>query len=302
MGVSEAFYIPAALALIADYHTGPTRSRAVGLHQMAIYIGIIIGGFSGYAADSPSLGWRWAFDSAGIVGMCYAIPLFFLLRDAPRNETGAAGEAAGEKTSVGGALGELLGNKYFIMLAVYFTLPGMAGWVIKDWMPAILKHQFDIGQGIAGVSAALYVNLAALVGAVLGGFLADRWMRRSNRGRIYTSALGMCLVIPALFGVGNAWTLAVAIAFLMLFGIGWGFFDCNNMPILCQIVRPRLRATGYGIFNMVGTALGGFANLGVGVMRDRNIPTNIIFLTFALLCVLSAVLVLCIRPNEKLLK
>jgi len=53
MGISEAFYIPAALALIADYHTGATRSRAVGVHQMAIYCGIILGGFSGYAADEP---------------------------------------------------------------------------------------------------------------------------------------------------------------------------------------------------------------------------------------------------------
>ena len=62
MGVSEAFYIPAALALIADLHAGPTRSRAVGLHQMGIYCGVILGGFSGYVADAPSLGWRWAFD------------------------------------------------------------------------------------------------------------------------------------------------------------------------------------------------------------------------------------------------
>src|SRR5436309_3078749 len=78
MGVSEAFYIPAALALIADYHTGRTRSRAVGLHQMAIYIGVIVGGFSGYVADTPALGWRVAFDACGIAGIVYALPLAFL--------------------------------------------------------------------------------------------------------------------------------------------------------------------------------------------------------------------------------
>src|SRR6185369_9970956 len=84
MGVSEAFYIPAALALIADYHLGPTRSRAVGLHQMAIYCGVIVGGFSGYVADDPRLGWRSAFDVTGVVGILYAIPLLIFLRDAPR--------------------------------------------------------------------------------------------------------------------------------------------------------------------------------------------------------------------------
>ena len=85
MGISEAFYIPAALALIADYHSGETRSRAVGLHQMAIYSGVIVGGFAGYVADAPAYGWRWAFDACGVFGMLYAIPLAVLLRDMPRS-------------------------------------------------------------------------------------------------------------------------------------------------------------------------------------------------------------------------
>ena len=121
---------------------------------------------------------------------------------------------------------------------LYFTLPAMAGWVVKDWMPDILREQFCLGQGRAGVSDVLYVQDASLIGVGLGGWLADRWMRRTSRGRIYVSALGMSFFLPALFGVGNAGSLAVAIGFLMLFGLGWGFFDCNNMPILCQLVRP----------------------------------------------------------------
>src|SRR5207237_9129111 len=125
--------------------------------------------------------------------------------------------------------------------------------------------------------------------------LADRWMRRNVRGRIYTSALGMALIVPALFGVGNAGSLAVAVLFLALFGLGWGFFDCNNMPILCQIVRPELRATGYGIMNMVSISCGGFADLGFGAMRDRHMPLNLIFGAFASVCVLSVVLMLLIR-------
>ncbi|OAM91817.1 MFS transporter [Termitidicoccus mucosus] len=298
MGVSEACYIPAGLALIADFHTGPTRSRAVGIHQMAIYVGIMIGGFSGYVADSPSLGWRWAFDAAGLLGVAYAIPLFVFLRNAPKNPDAPMPE----RPSAPRAIAELLTNKYFIMMVLYFTLPGLAGWVVKDWMPAILQDQFGIGQGKAGVSATIYVNIASLIGAVVGGSLADRWMRRTDRGRIYISALGMCCIIPALFGVGNAGSLLVAVAFLALFGIGWGFFDCNNMPILCQIVRPELRATGYGVLNMVGTTCGGFADWGFGFMRDHSVPLNLIFSVFAGLCLTSATLVLLIRPNKKLLK
>lgn len=295
MGISEAFYIPAALALITDFHLGPTRSRAVGFHQMGIYVGIILGGFAGYAADSPAIGWRSAFAWCGAVGIVYAVPLFFLLRNPPARA--AAAEPAPRFFS---AFRELLTNRGFLLLALYFTLPALAGWVVKDWMPDILREQFGLGQGKAGVSAVLYVQIASLIGVGLGGWLADRWMRRTERGRIFVSALGMMLFLPALFGVGNAGTLLVAIGFLILFGLGWGFFDCNNMPILCQLVRPELRATGYGFMNLVSISCGGLADWGFGVMRDAHIPLNVIFGSFAAIALLSVGVVLCIRPNAAL--
>lgn len=300
MGISEAFYIPAALALIADVHRGETRSRAVGLHQMGIYVGVIVGGFGGYVADHPGLGWRWAFEVCGIVGIAYAVPLFFFLRN-PAPVTTPHDARRPSPIGPGRALRELLGNGSFILLVVYFTLPALAGWVVRDWMPAILKAEFGIGQGLAGVSATLYWQVAAIVGAVAGGWLADRWMRRSSRGRIFTSAIGMALIVPAMFGVGYApetGQLWVAVAFLIVFGLGWGFFDSNNMPILCQIVRPSLRATGYGIMNLVSISCGGFADWGFGLLRDRHVPLFGIFGIFASAAVLSAILVLLIRPRD----
>ena len=296
MGISEAFYIPAALALIADYHTGTTRSRAIGLHQLAIYCGVIAGGFGGYVAAAPNLGWRFAFTACGVFGMIYALPLLFLLRDAPQE----AGSAGVPRASPLHAAKELCTNFSFILLVLYFTLPAMAGWVVRDWMPSILKQQFAIGQGEAGVAATLYWQVAALVGAVVGGWLADRWMQRHQRGRIYVSAIGMGLIVPAIFGVGNAGGLAVAVAFLILFGLGWGFFDCNNMPILSQLVRPELRATGYGIMNLVSTSCGGLADWGFGMLRDRRVPLNVIFGVFASLALLSIILVLLIKPRNDL--
>jgi MFS family permease len=296
MGISEAFYMPAALALIADYHTGHTRSRAVGLHQMAIYCGVILGGFGGYIADDTNLGWRFAFDTSGVVGMLYAIPLLLVLRDAPMVE----GAEPVAKTSVRHAMGELFSNVSFILLVLYFTLPALAGWVVRDWMPAILKQEFEIGQGPAGVAATLSWQAAAIIGAFWGGWLADLWTERSARGRIFVSAIGMSLIVPAIFGIGNAGTLAVAISFLALFGLGWGFFDCNNMPILSQIVRPHLRATGYGIMNFVSISGGGLADWGFGVLRDRHVPLNVIFGVVASAAIVSIVLVLLIRPKQGL--
>lgn len=292
MGISEAFYMPAALALITEFHLGATRSRAIGFHQMGIYAGTILGGFAGYAADSPDIGWRGAFGFSGLAGVLYALPLFWLLRKNP-----PAGSGPEPRLSFAASTATLFSNRNFLLLVACFTLPALAGWVVRDWMPDILKERFHLGQGKAGVSAVLYVQLACLAGVGIGGWLADRWMLLTPRGRILTSACGMLLFLPALFGVGNATTLAMAIAFLILFGLGWGFFDCNNMPILCQIVPPRLRATGYGFMNLVSISCGGFADWGFGVLRDRHVPLNLIFGAFAALALLSALLVLRIRPQ-----
>jgi MFS family permease len=299
MGISEAFYIPAALALISEVHSGRTRSRAVGMHQMGIYAGVMVGGFGGYAADHPALGWRWAFEACGLIGVLYAVPLFLLLRH-PQVATPAA-PASLLRLSPVAALRELATNSSFLLLVAYFTLPAIAGWVVRDWMPAILKAEFNIGQGLAGVSATLYWQSAAIVGAIGGGWLADRWVRRTPRGRIYVSALGMSLIVPAMFGVGYApetGLLSVAIVFLVLFGVGWGCFDANNMPILCQIARPDLRATGYGLMNFVSISCGGFADWGFGLLRDREVPLFGIFSVFASGAIVSIALVLLIRPRH----
>ncbi len=294
MGLSEAFYIPAALALISEYHFGDTRSRAVGLHQTGIYLGQILGGFAGYMADSPDHGWRWAFSTCGMIGVIYALPLLALLRDPVR----AVVVAEGAKEPPRGVLQGLLGNRNFILLVFYFTLPAIAGWVVRDWMPEILREKFSLGQGKAGVSAILYVQIASIIGVLIGGTLADRWMKRASRGRIFTSAIGMVLFLPALFSVGNASTLTVAIIGLIIFGLGWGFFDCNNMPILCQIVRPEWRATGYGFMNLVSISCGGFGDWAFGALRDQHVPLNLIFGAFAGVALFSVFLVLLIKPQE----
>ena len=297
MGISEAFYIPGALALIAEFHAGPTRSRAIGLHQMGIYAGVIVGGFAGYIADDPRLGWRWAFHACGLIGILYAVPLYFLLRNPPRKVQ----SHNVKRQSPLSTIRELLGNGSFLLLVLYFTLPALAGWVVRDWMPSILKEQFGVGQGKAGVSATLYWQVAAIFGVALGGWLADRWMQKTPRGRIFVSAIGMMMIVPAMFGVGYApqtGQLWVAVAFLILFGIGWGFFDCNNMPILCQIARPELRASGYGIMNLVSISCGGLADWGFGMLRDRQVPLFGIFSVFASAAILSTLLVLLIRPRD----
>lgn len=177
MGISEAFYIPAALALISDYHIGPTRSKAVGVHQMGIYCGVILGGFAGYAADSPAVGWRLTFQVIGIIGIAYAVPLLFFLRDVPKLEArdgvlGLDQESSSDrsisKPVERSVFTELFTNFSFLLLVAYFTLPALSAWIVRDWMPSILKESFDLSQGFAGVSASLYWQVAAIFAALFG--------------------------------------------------------------------------------------------------------------------------------------
>lgn len=293
MGVSEACYIPAALALIADFHTGSTRARAVGIHQTGIYTGLALGGLGGYIAAHSS--WRHCFTWFGAAGVAYSLVLMASLRDAPAAE-GAKSKQHGPVT-IGSTLRALWSQPSFWILVVYFTLPAIAGWVTKNWLPTYLADTFKLNEGPAGLSATGYIQVASFIGVVLGGILADRWMRSTVRGRVYTTALGTFLCAPALLGLGYAWDINAAIGFMILFGLGWGFFDCNNMPILCQVARPEHRATGYGFMNMVSISVGAVATVLLGWMRDHKIPFSVAFAISAGIAVISALLILALKPK-----
>jgi MFS family permease len=292
MGISEAFYIPAALALITDFHVGNTRAKAVGIHQTGIYAGLALGGIGGYIADHSS--WRNCFTWFGAAGVIYSIILILALRDTDRTATSDS-----NSVTIFATLRALWLQPAFWILVIYFTLPAISGWVAKNWLPTFLADTFDLKQGPAGMSATGYIQFASLGGVFLGGVVADWWMRKTNRGRIFTSALGVLLLVPALLGLGFAWNLDAAIAFMILFGIGWGFYDCNNMPILCQITRPRHRATGYGFMNFVSISVGAGATVALGWMRDHGVKFSIAFAGSAAVALFSAGLILSMKPCKE---
>ena len=306
MGISEAFYIPAALALIADFHTGGTRAKAIGIHQSGLYVGLALGGVGGYIAQTSS--WRNCFTWFGAAGVIYAAVLILALRDASRvpspsppsgERAGVRGQSENENVTFGKTFFALWSQPAFWILVIYFTLPAIAGWVTKNWLPTFLGDTFNLKQGPAGLSATGYIQIASFVGVLLGGVVADWWMRRTNRGRIYTSALGVFLLVPALLLLGYAWTLPVAIGAMILFGLGWGFYDCNNMPILCQIARPEHRATGYGFMNLVSISVGAVATVALGWMRDHGIKFSIAFAVSAAVALLGAALILLLKPRAE---
>ena len=149
------------------------------------------------------------------------------------------------------------------------------------------------------MSATGYVTIASFAGALIGGALADLAARKTARGRIYVSALGMAFLIPALLGLGNLSSLGMALGCMMLFGLGFGFVDANNMPILCQLARPQYRATGYGLMNMASIGTGAGVTMAMGAMRDQKIPLGVAFLVSAALAAFALALILLIRPSRE---
>jgi MFS transporter, Spinster family, sphingosine-1-phosphate transporter len=297
MGLSEACYIPAALALIADYHRGPTRSLATGLHMSGIYTGAALGGVGGAIAEHYS--WRAGFSWFGVGGIAYAVVVFFVLKDVPVRGGGRS-ETAPERpaTSLGATLLALVRQPSFVLLIVSFALVSLANWGIYGWLPTYLKERFSLGLGSAGLAATGYVQVASFVGVLFGGIWADRWSRTQSRARLWVPAIGYCIVGPCLFLGINSASLAVAIAGLVVYGLGRGFYDANLMPIVRSVADERYSATGYGLLNFIGCLVGGAMVYVGGWMKDAQIDLARVFQFSAAGLLLTGVLLFCLRPRR----
>lgn len=294
MGVSEATYIPAALALIADYHRGGTRSLATGIHMTGISAGSGLGGIGGWLAERH--GWNSAFLLFGLAGIAYAVALAFVLRDAPRDAPPAGNSRAG----FGEALASLLSQRSFHLMLAYWGLLGMAGWAVVGWVPTYFTEHFRLSQGVAGLSATGYLQAAMMLGLLAGGAWADRWSRTNERARILVPVIGLCLAGPAVVLLAGATVLPLAIAGLMLYGFGRTFTDANMMPVLCLVADPRYRATGYGLLNLCSCVIGGLSLYAGGALRDAHVNVNHLFLWSGVSILVCAGLMYLVKPARAL--
>ncbi len=263
MGVSEALYIPAGLAMIADWHRDRSRSLAVGIHMTGLYTGQAIGGFG--ATVAAAFTWHTTFHWFGVIGMVYSLVLVLCLHEnreavvARRlNREAVRGEesAAGRFRALLKGFGLLFSNVAFWAILFYFAAPSLPGWATKNWLPTLFSDSLGISMDKAGPIATITIAVSSFVGVIVGGILSDRWVRRNLRGRVYTGAIGLGMTIPSLLLLGFSHSLAGIVGAGLLFGVGYGIFDANNMPILCQFVSDRYRATAYGIMNMTGVFAG----------------------------------------------
>ena len=300
MGVSEALYIPSALSLIADWHEGKSRSLAIGIHMTGLYVGQAVGGFG--ATIAATFSWHSTFYWFGIIGIAYSVVLALLLHDKPK---AAAAVAASpnpatlmKKESVWRGLSVVFSTWAFWVILIYFAVPSLPGWATKNWLPTLFEKNLGLDMALAGPMSTITIAASSFVGVLLGGVMSDKWVLRNIRGRIYTSAIGLGMTIPALVLLGFGHSVVAVVGAGMLFGIGFGMFDANNMPILCQIISAKYRATAYGVMNMVGVFAGAAVTHLLGKWTDGgNLGMGFAVLGGIVIVALVLQLV-CLRPTS----
>lgn len=322
MGISEAFYIPAALALISDYHRGGTRSMATGLHMSGIYAGQILAGYGAMMAGEPyMLGWRLTFEAFGFVGVAYALIVLIFLHDPEAGKTipaptpeqeakAAAAAAAAAATGTGSSpattgssfsfwqvMKSIFSGRAMYILLIMYACAGFANWFLMNWYPRLLQDMFGISEADAGPQATSWINIAKFASVLGAAVIADRWYLRNRNARAYVPGIafliaGPCVMLamsPSL-GLGIALSINVTLALVSTQGVAQGSLDATLMPVLRSHIDERFSATGYGMLNLTSVGAGALVSWLGGMLMDMNIALSVPLMIAGVLMVICGLL------------
>jgi MFS family permease len=265
-GFGEAFYFPASMSLISDYHGMRTRSRAMSLHQSSVYAGTIWGGaFAGFMADY--YGWRAGFYIFGALGLLLAVILVRSIREPARGQSELGG-AQLHLCPVREVLPELLHTPTALVLMAVFFGANFVAMTFLTWMPSFLKEKFQMNLAVAGLAGTAFIQVASVLGVLTGGFLADALAKRKASGRMQAQMIGLVCGAPFIFITGLTLSTAALIIGMILFGYFKGIYDANIFASLYDVTHPRSRATAAGIMIAVGWAGGAIAPIAVGAASE----------------------------------
>jgi MFS family permease len=270
-GLGETCYYPAATSMLSDYHGSATRSRALGLHQTSVYAGTIAGGFfAGWIGKR--FGWRSSFVVFGGLGIVLGIVLQRFLHEPLRGAADGLQPAADEqKPGVRETLRVVFGTPTVVLLMLAFICANFVAMVLLTWMPTYLYDRFDLDLAMAGLTATAFPQIASLIGAIVGGWLADWGRRLTPGGRIYVQLLGVLGGAPFMYLCGNTVEFMAVAAALTAWGLFKGLYDANIFAAVFDVVRPEYRGSVAGWMNMVGWLFGGaLAPVVVGYLAERH--------------------------------
>jgi MFS family permease len=272
-GLGETFYFPASMSLISDYHGKRTRSRAMGSHQTSVYIGTIAGGFFG-GLISQYYGWRWSFVVFGGLGVLLGFALTrFLLepeRGAADLEDFQVRSRHEHRMSVAESLKVIWTTPTVLLCMGAFMLVNFVAMMLLSWMPAFLYEKFHLSLAMSGLTATVFIQLASMVGAPFGGWMADALRRRFPGGRIAVQMLGLLGAAPFVVWCGQTLSVTSLIVALTCWGLFKGLYDANIFAAVLDVIRPEARGTAVGFMNMIGWLVGaGTAPVVIGYIAQR---------------------------------
>ena len=235
-GAGEAFYAPAANALIAEHHS-ETRARALSIQQTSLYVGVIVSGLvSGFIADR--FGWRASFWVFGLCGVVLAVLVGLRLRPARGAPVRVRTPAPPLRQVFA-----VLRRPTVILLMVAFDCMVFVNIGFLTWMPTFLHEQFGLSFANAGFSSIAYHHVGAFAGVMFGGFPSDRLAARQPHRRLVLQAVGLLAAAPFIWLLGTPSPLAALYGALAVFGFFRGVYDAGIYAGLLEVIEPRLRSS-----------------------------------------------------------
>lgn len=262
LGVAEAGYIPAATALIADYHGPETRAKAIGVHIAGFSFGMVGGGWlSGFLGDH--FGWRPAFVLLGVSGLLLTAVSAAWLRDAAKPASSGS-----EPASFRAILGELVRIPSFFLLTAELVLMSVTSWIFINWLPLYFKETYSLSLAMAGLYGTLWIQGGRVTGFLIGGAPSDRLAKRNPKYRILMMAACYLCAAPVLLVFAYeqrfAWIAAAIVIYSLLIAMGY----VNAQPVLCEILPDRVRSTAIGLMNMASCTSGGVGVIVAGALKS----------------------------------
>lgn len=268
-GVGEAIFGPTYPAIIAEYHDGSTRARAMSIHQTAYYIGVIASGFlAGLIADK--MGWQYSFLIFGAAGVLFTFVLLLRLRDkSPAQQKTETTQSA--KPSFFEAMAAIFKVPTAVCMIFGFTslIFVLTGYL--TWMPKCLMETFNLSAASAGFNSMFWTHAAAFVGVLVAGSLSDKLAASKGGGknRLILQAGGLLLAAPCIVLMGLSKEIWVVYAALAGFGFFRAFFDANTYSILYDVISERYHSSSSAVLQMFGFGMGSLAPLILGLMSPK---------------------------------
>jgi MFS family permease len=301
-GFGEAFYFPAAMSIVSDYHGKATRSKAMAICQSSVYAGTIAGGtVAGFFGQYH--GWRSGFYLFGTLGVFLGIGLWAFLREPQRGQADAGADAESDLAASHGGIRsagdgglrqtivDVFSNPMVLVLMSVFVCANFVAMIFLTWMPSFLNRQFGMSLSMAGLNGTAWLQIASVIGVISGGFLADRLAMRTRAGRMLTQMIGLAAGVPFIFLTGYTRSTVILVLAMCGFGLFKGFYDANIWASLYDVVPPKRRASAVGFMNSVGWLGGGIAPVAIAA-ASQSYGMSVCLSATSVVYVMAAILLL----------